>query len=176
MNKKIFFCCTCFLTGLSAMAQTVNDKPIKALHSNFALITSAGTNNGNNDIIINFGREDNNIPPATDAVIEDNKGNKIVFHSMNEALQFMEENGYKQIDNFMFTIDKKTITQYLLQKAMENNLKFKIGDGVTVTSGPMKKIYGTIVYFDKKKGKYLIRFTTTQQLYYTENEIEAWKK
>lgn len=172
----MLFCCTGLLTGWSTMAQTVNDKSIKSLNSNFAMITAVGANIGPKDIVVNFGKEDKSKPQISDAVIKDSKGVKIVFQSMNEAVQFMKQNGYEQVDDFMFTVDKKTITQYLLKKEMENNMKFRVGDGVTVTSGPMKRIYGTIIFFDKKAGKYLIRFGAVQQLYYTEDQIEIWKK
>ncbi|MNN24158.1 hypothetical protein D3C81_1375780 [compost metagenome] len=53
--------------------------------------------------------------------------------------------------------------------------KFKIGDGVTVTEGPMKGIYGVIVYLYEKKEQYLIRFTGNQQIYYTEDQIKFWE-
>lgn len=172
----MLFCCKGLLIGLSTMAQTVDDKSIKGLNSNFALITAVVTSKGNNEIVVNFGKEDRNNTRISDAVIKDSKGVKAGFQSMDETLQFMKQNGYKQIDNFMFTIDEKPINQYLLKKEMENNLKFKVGDGVTVTTGPMKKIYGTVIFFDKKSEKYLIRFGSAQQLYYTEDQLEIWKK
>lgn len=58
MKNTMLFCCTGLLTGLSTMAQTVNDKSIKTLNSNFALITSVCTYIDNNDVAINFGKED----------------------------------------------------------------------------------------------------------------------
>lgn len=176
MKKTTLLCCTGLLTGLITMAQTVNEKSIKGLNSNFALITAVDANKDHNDVVVNFGREGKNYPHISDAVIKDDRGVKVVFQSMNEALQFMKQNGYEQIDNFTFTIDEKPITQYLLKKEMENNLKFKVGDGVNVTTGPMKGIYGTVIFFDKKAGKYLIRFGSAQQLYYTEDQLEVWKK
>ncbi|WP_316745218.1 hypothetical protein [Pedobacter antarcticus] len=176
MRKIMLLCCTGLLTGLSTMAQTVNDKTIKGLNSNFALITAVGINKDHNDVVVNFGREGKNNLRISDAVIKDDKGVKVVFQSTDEALQFMKQNGYEQIDNFIFKIGNKSITQYLLKKEMENNLKFKVGDGVTVTKGPMKRIYGTVIFFDEKTGKYLIRFGSAQQLYYTEDQLEVWKK
>lgn len=58
----------------------------------------------------------------------------------------------------------------------EKMQKFKIGDGVSVISGPMKGLYGVIVYFYEEKGEYLVRFTGQQQLYYTEDQIQLWEK
>ncbi|MDA9462081.1 hypothetical protein B835_2009 [Enterococcus mundtii 3F] len=54
--------------------------------------------------------------------------------------------------------------------------KFKIGDGVTVITGPFKGIYGVIVFYDKNKKKYLVRFTGNQQFYYLEDEIKMWER
>lgn len=61
------------------------------------------------------------------------------------------------------------------RKKMYNDLKFKIGDGVTVTTGPMKDMYGVIIYYDKDM-KYLIRFTGTQQMFFAEVDIKYWGK
>lgn len=53
---------------------------------------------------------------------------------------------------------------------------FKLGEGVTATSGPFKGIYGVIVFYDEKQEKYLVRFTGQQQLYYPANEIILWSE
>lgn len=53
--------------------------------------------------------------------------------------------------------------------------KFKTGEGVTVISGPMKDLYGIIVWYNEKDSTYLVRFTGQQQLYYTEDQIKYWK-
>ncbi|WP_018157054.1 hypothetical protein [Demetria terragena] len=52
--------------------------------------------------------------------------------------------------------------------------KFKVGDGVTVTEGPMKGLYATVVWFYDKKEQYLVRFSGTQQVYFTEDQIVPW--
>ncbi|QQU05262.1 hypothetical protein [Myroides odoratus] len=59
------------------------------------------------------------------------------------------------------------------KKSMYKNLKYKIGDGVTVTTGPMKGMYGVFIYYDTKM-KYLIRFTGTQQIFFNEEDIQLW--
>lgn len=60
----------------------------------------------------------------------------------------------------------------LMTKNME---KFNIGDGVTVTDGPMKGLYGVVVWYNEKDSTYLIRFTGQQQLFYTVNQIKYWE-
>lgn len=59
------------------------------------------------------------------------------------------------------------------RKKMYKDLKFKIGDGVTVTTGPMKGMYGVFISYDTKM-KYLIRFTGTQQMFFNEEDIQLW--
>ncbi len=51
---------------------------------------------------------------------------------------------------------------------------FAIGDGVTVTEGPMKGLYGVVVYFYEKEHQYLVRFGGSQQLYYDPAQIVPW--
>ncbi|SEI91245.1 hypothetical protein SAMN04487995_2518 [Dyadobacter koreensis] len=58
---------------------------------------------------------------------------------------------------------------------MQKELKFRIGDGVSVITGPLKGIYGTVIFFDEETSKYLIRFTGSQQIYFSEGEIIFWK-
>ncbi|EOH78883.1 KOW motif-containing protein [Enterococcus malodoratus] len=54
--------------------------------------------------------------------------------------------------------------------------KFKLGESVTVHTGPFKGIYGIIVSFDKKREKYLVRFNGQQQLYFSPDEIILWSE
>lgn len=95
---------------------------------------------------------------------------------MSEALKFLQWDGYLYVSTFTYTFDGKKIRQYLMEKKMQKELKFKIGDGVSVTTGPFKGMYGTIVFFDEETSKYLIRFTGTQQIYFSEAEIVFWEK
>lgn len=50
-----------------------------------------------------------------------------------------------------------------------------IGDGVTVLDGPMKGIYGVLVWFYEARGEYLVRFAGGQQMYYKEEQIVPWQ-
>lgn len=52
--------------------------------------------------------------------------------------------------------------------------RFRPGDGVRVTDGPLAGIYGTIIMFDDRQQKYLVRFTGQQQLFYPEDVIVPW--
>ncbi|MGO2638230.1 MAG: hypothetical protein ACTH9D_04295 [Enterococcus viikkiensis] len=53
---------------------------------------------------------------------------------------------------------------------------FKLGEGVTVTTGPLQGIYGVIVFYDQQQKRYLVRFTGQQQLYFSLEEIILWSK
>lgn len=50
---------------------------------------------------------------------------------------------------------------------------YNIGDLVSVTFGSIPMI-GTVVYFDDKAGKYLVRFNASQQMYYAAHELQAY--
>lgn len=40
-----------------------------------------------------------------------------------------------------------------------------------MTEGPLKGLYGNVVYYDEKQRKYLVRFTGQQQMYYDPAQI-----
>ncbi|MGJ9413351.1 hypothetical protein ACHAAC_11655 [Aeromicrobium sp. CF4.19] len=52
--------------------------------------------------------------------------------------------------------------------------EFAVGDGVTAKGGPMKGLYGTVVWFYEDKDQLLVRFGGTQQMYFTADELERW--
>ncbi|MEW2018265.1 hypothetical protein [Rhodococcus sp. NPDC076796] len=51
---------------------------------------------------------------------------------------------------------------------------FEIGDGVTTVDGPMKGVYGTVVWFYEEKQQLLVRFGASQQMYYAAKELKRW--
>ncbi|WP_415976656.1 hypothetical protein [Rhodococcus sp. 077-4] len=51
---------------------------------------------------------------------------------------------------------------------------FEIGDGVTAVDGPMKGIYGTVVWFYEEKQQMLVRFGASQQMYFAADELKRW--
>ncbi|WP_218852791.1 hypothetical protein [Spelaeicoccus albus] len=52
--------------------------------------------------------------------------------------------------------------------------KYKIGDEVGVTEGPMQGIFGIVVGFYKKRNQYIVRFSGVQQAYYDESQLYPW--
>lgn len=52
--------------------------------------------------------------------------------------------------------------------------QFEIGDGVRTKGGPLKGIYGVVVWYYEEKDQYLVRFTGAQQMYYADEELEPW--
>ncbi|KIO95755.1 hypothetical protein [Levilactobacillus brevis] len=50
---------------------------------------------------------------------------------------------------------------------------FKVGDVVTILA---TKVIGTVIYFNEKDNKYLVRFNGTQQLYYADTELVPYSK
>ncbi|HIU10161.1 MAG TPA: hypothetical protein IAB00_02800 [Candidatus Avidehalobacter gallistercoris] len=53
--------------------------------------------------------------------------------------------------------------------------KYKTGDMVYAKLGTLP-VVGTIIYKDDKTEKYLIRFSTVQQDWYSENDIIPYKQ
>lgn len=103
-------------------------------------------------------QEKNSLPTTNLASIQETKNPSIFKLIEQDSLLTKKE--LKRIKK-----DKK--------KSMYKNLKYKIGDGVTVTTGPMKGMYGVFIYYDTKM-KYLIRFTGTQQMFFNEEDIQLW--
>src|SRR5690606_9897828 len=103
-------------------------------------------------------QEKNSLPTTNLASIQETKNSSIFKLIEQDSLLTKKE--LKRIKK-----DKK--------KSMYKNLKYKIGDGVTVTTGPMKGMYGVFIYYDTKM-KYLIRFTGTQQMFFNEEDIQLW--
>jgi hypothetical protein len=53
--------------------------------------------------------------------------------------------------------------------------EFKIGDTVKITGAIMTGNVGSIVSFDEKQKKYLVRITHQTQNYYPAEELESFK-
>lgn len=53
--------------------------------------------------------------------------------------------------------------------------EYKIGDLVYGKLGTAELI-GTVIYFDEKREKYLVRFGENQQIYYLKDELRPYKK
>lgn len=58
---------------------------------------------------------------------------------------------------------------------MINMTEYKIGDLVYGKLGTAELV-GTVIYFDEKREKYLVRFGENQQIYYLKDELRPYKK
>ncbi len=52
---------------------------------------------------------------------------------------------------------------------------FQIGDIVSAIYGKLPLV-GTVVHFDEKTQKYLVRFSGVQQLYYAADELRPFRQ
>lgn len=173
--NKIIFSLSVGLLSMSAFAQTVKTESSGKISRALVQITGIDVNN-KTEVSISFDQGDKTQVATTEQVVRDKNGNAVEFRTMDEALKFLQRDRYKHISTFTYTFDDIKIKQYLMEKRTQKELKFKIGDGVSVTTGPLKGMYGTIIYYDEKPAKYLIRFTGTQQIYFSESEIIFWEK
>src|SRR5690606_34195547 len=103
------------------------------------------------------------------------KGNKSQLIINSSKYQVTKNLSISDLNEQDTIISKKELRRIKKEqrKKMYKDLKFKIGDGVTVTTGPMKGMYGVFIYYDSKM-KYLIRFTGTQQMFFNEEDIQLW--
>lgn len=62
------------------------------------------------------------------------------------------------------------------QKGIRHMNEFKIGDVVQITGTIMPGSVGTVVSFDDKRDKYLVRITEAVQNYYTADELELFER
>ena len=108
----------------SAFSQTVNDIPLKDIDVEY--IEIVGTSRALSDKIniqIDFGQNTKFFGTNKTKKILDETGEKVKFNSMIDALNFMNENGYKFVQAYAFAEEKQNVYHYLMKK--EKNDKEK---------------------------------------------------
>jgi len=68
---------------------------------------------------------------------------------------------------------RKSLKAENISERIDSMQSFKVGDVVTILA---TKIIGTVIYFNEKDNKYLVRFNGTQQLYYADTELVPYSK
>lgn len=110
-----------FLFFSNAIAQTVNDIPIKDIDAEYIRIV--GTQipfTSKISVEVDFGQEDN--PRKRNyTAIRDEYGKLMAFNSMIDALNFMSKNGYDFVDVFTISSGDQSICHYLMRKRKNEN-------------------------------------------------------
>ena len=97
-------------------AQTVNGVPLEDIEVKYVRIVGTSKFLKNEVTIeIDFGQK-NKFFTSKDTRLLDNNGKDIVFHSMIDALNFMDENGYMFVEAYAITIGSQNVYHYLLKK------------------------------------------------------------
>ena len=118
MKKIIILSVLLTVAMLSVNAQTINDIPIQDIDVEFVQIvgTAKMMNPNKVTIAVNFGQENKVFSGKDDGIIKDETGNKVVFFTMIDALNFMSTNGYDFVDAYTVTIGQSNVYHYLLKK------------------------------------------------------------
>jgi hypothetical protein len=113
MKTSILFFLAFFYINFSLQAQTVNGIPLKDIEEEYLQITPKDIKATSREVqlLIDFGQETKRLRD-TEQLLLDSAGNKMVFNSEIEALNFLYKNGYELIevyrtDSFMMRKRKK---------------------------------------------------------------------
>ena len=125
MIKTVFsFTVFCLFAILPIFSQTVNDVPIKDIDIKYIeIVGSPRSMSSKMNIEIEFGQKGNLIG-SQNTKIKDENGERVLFNSMIDALNFMDENGYKYLDSYVTTFNKIHTYHYILIKKED---KYEIG-------------------------------------------------
>ncbi len=100
-------------------SQTVNDVPIKDIKVKYIeVIGNQRTMSKKMNIEIEFGQE-GNLMGAQNTKIKDEDGNRVLFNSMVDALNFMDKHGYKYLDSYITNHKETNSYHYILVKKEE---------------------------------------------------------
>lgn len=116
--KKYFFLSIIVALFLSQTvnAQTVNDIPLKDIDVEYVQIVGTAKLMSNKVTIgLEFGQLDK-VWSSKDTQIKDEHGNKLVFNSMIDALNFMSKHGYEFVQAYAFTVGNQNVYHYLMRK------------------------------------------------------------
>lgn len=101
---------------LEGHAQTVNDKPIADIDIKYIEIEGTPrTMSKKMNIEIQFGQE-GNLMGNQNTKIKDENGERLLFNSMIDALNFMDKNGYEYLDSYITTYKGSNTYHYILKR------------------------------------------------------------
>jgi len=116
--KKLLFVLTLAFIGSQVFSQTVNDVPIKDIDVAYVQIVGYSKLMSTKlNISIDFGQATNIWTKGAKTVVKDENGKMMKFNSMIDALNFMNDNGYKFETAYAFAIGNQNVYHFLLKKA-----------------------------------------------------------
>lgn len=101
MKTTILFLLAFFCINLSLTAQTVNGIPLKDIEEEYLQITPKDIKATSRKVqlLIDFGQETTRLRD-TELLLLDSAGNKMVFNTEIEAVNFLYKNGYELIEAY----------------------------------------------------------------------------
>ena len=116
--KKLLFVLVLAFIGQQVFSQTVNDVPIKDIDVAYVQIVGYSKLMSTKlNISIDFGQATNIWTKGAKTVVKDENGKMMKFNSMIDALNFMNDNGYKFETAYAFAIGNQNVYHFLLKKA-----------------------------------------------------------
>ena len=117
MRRIIFLTASLSLLITSPLfSQTVNDVPIKDIDVKYIeIIGSQRSVSSKMNIEIEFGQKGNLIG-SNNTKIKDENGERVLFNSMVDALNFMDKNGYEYLDSYTTSFNDNSTYHYILKK------------------------------------------------------------
>ncbi|BDS12820.1 hypothetical protein [Aureispira anguillae] len=118
--KRLILSTLLSMFAFSISAQSLNDVALDKIESNYIRVVS---NQDESDIYIDFGthynapRFSNRLAdPKLRNVIKNKEGHEVIFASVIDALNFMDNNGYILIETHTIIDNEITMFHYLMKK------------------------------------------------------------
>ncbi|MHC5310985.1 hypothetical protein ACYSNM_13150 [Myroides sp. LJL116] len=117
MRKGLLFLLLIVGAYTQGQAQTVNGIPLKDLDMEYIQIVGSSKNLSNKVTVeLDFGQDTKFFGSKKQTLLTDEKGNKIVFNSMIDALNFLSSHGFEFVQAFSTASETKVMYHYLLRK------------------------------------------------------------
>lgn len=114
--KKVFLFLL-MIVGFCANAQTVNNIPLKELDVEYVQIVGTSKMFSNKVTIeLDFGQHTKFFSSGKETFITDENGNRMVFNSMIDSLNYLSLNGFEFVQAYAFATNNQNVYHYLMKK------------------------------------------------------------
>jgi len=114
--KKIILSFFALFLSITAFSQTVNEIPIKEIDVEYVQIVGTSKLLSTKlTIEIDFGQRTKFFSSGKETIVKDESGEKMIFNSMIDALNFMTKNGFEFVNAYAITIGNQNVYHYLLR-------------------------------------------------------------
>lgn len=117
MRKTILIMAMVMGSIVTMKSQSINGVAFKDIDVEFMQIVGYSKLMSNKvKIIIDFGQQDKYFSSKDDGIVLDKNGERMVFNSMIDALNFMTGVGYEYIDTNSYTMGNQNVAHFLLRR------------------------------------------------------------